>query len=146
MHLLRLALTLAPLRAPPPLLALSPAEQYAQQQAQMRERRQQRIEAEADGGGGGSAEETERLSAFRADAAAFAERHGSHAAVFDRDLYPAAEYDQRNGISRKDGYWAFVGRGEEPPLGFTYGEFPLPLFTKLVDRASEVCGFGDARR
>ena len=28
--------------------------------------------------------------------------------------------------------------GEEPPLDFTYGEFPLPLFGRLVDRACEL--------
>ena len=35
--------------------------------------------------------------------------------------------------------------GEDPPLDATYGEFPLPLFTKLVDRACEIAGVGDDR-
>ena len=31
-----------------------------------------------------------------------------------------------------------VGKGKDAPIDFTYGEFPLPLFSKLVDRACEL--------
>ena len=48
----------------------------------------------------------------------------------------------RNAESRKDGYWPFVGRKEEPPLVYTYGEFPLPFFTRAVDIACAHAGLG----
>ena len=60
-------------------------------------------------------------------------------------LYPAAELSARNAQSRTDGYWPFVGRKEKPPIGLTYGEFPLPFFTALTDRACDLAGLGDER-
>lgn len=56
-------------------------------------------------------------------------------AAFDA-LYPSTEYGVRVQASRKDGYWPYISRKEEPPLENTYGEFPLELFSELVDRAA----------
>jgi len=36
-------------------------------------------------------------------------------------LYPSEGIDQRNALSRTDGYWKFIQRGEDPPMQFTYG-------------------------
>jgi hypothetical protein len=52
-------------------------------------------------------------------------------------LIPPDELEQRNGISRKDGYWPFVYTGDEPPLQNTYGEFDFYFFAELLDRAWE---------
>lgn len=52
-------------------------------------------------------------------------------------LIPPEELEKRNGISRTDGYWAFIRTGEEPPLGLTYGEFDFYFFAELLDRAWE---------
>ena len=79
-----------------------------------------------------------QAAALREEAREFDHAYGPLNARFDRELFPTSEYEQRNGASRKDGYWAYVGKGEEAPLDFTYGEFPLPLFTRLVDRACEL--------
>jgi tRNA G46 methylase TrmB len=51
-------------------------------------------------------------------------------------LYPSVEESARAAASRKDGYWPYVSKKVEPPKEFTYGEFPLPLFGELVDRAA----------
>jgi hypothetical protein len=51
-------------------------------------------------------------------------------------LYPSVEENARAAASRKDGYWPYVSKKVEPPKEFTYGEFPLPLFGELVDRAA----------
>ena len=122
-------------------LALSPSEQFAEQQRQMREARQRRLEAEMEAESGGSPDDPEaaaKKQQFEADLAAFQQEHGKTLGVFNDNLFPPEQYDQRNGVSRKDGYWAFVGKGEDPPLDFTYGEFPLQLFSRLVDRACEL--------
>ena len=68
----------------------------------------------------------------------FHQRFASQLAIFDNHLFPPSDYSMRNAASRKDGYWPFVSRKEEPPLDFTYGEFPLPLFNAAIDRACEV--------
>ena len=53
-------------------------------------------------------------------------------------LYPPADISSRNALSRTDGYWKFIAKGEEPPLHFTYGEFDVSFFTKLLNRAEEL--------
>ena len=124
----------------PVQLALSPAEQYAAQQAEMRARRQRRIEEEA-------AKASEVVDdRAGAELRAFQMCYAEPLAIFEKSLYPAQEYSDRNGISRKDGYWSFVHRNEEPNPDFTYGEFPLPFFHRLIDRACELHGCGDDRR
>jgi hypothetical protein len=52
-------------------------------------------------------------------------------------LIPPDELEQRNAVSRTDGYWPFVRTGEEPPLQLTYGEFDFYFFAELLDRAWE---------
>ena len=126
------------------VLALSASEQYAQQQAELRERRQARLEAEAEAASGeDDPAEMARRAAEQAEREAFEQRFGEQLGVFNRALFPPDQYTARNSESRKDGYWPFTAKGEEPPLDFTYGEFPLPLFAKLVDRACELRGIGD---
>ena len=120
------------------MLALSAREQYAAQQADQRAKRQQRMEAEAGGGAEEDEAEAKKRASFKAEVVAFEQQYSRPLAIFNQDLFPPEQYDQRNGESRKDGYWKFVGKGEEPPIDFTYGEFPLPLFAKLVDRACEL--------
>ena len=64
-------------------------------------------------------------------------------------LYPPVEEFQRIQAARKDGYWPYISKKEEPPTEFTYGEFPLPFFADLVDYATaasaSVCAQGNAR-
>lgn len=83
-------------------------------------------------------------TASSALAADFGVRYRAQLEAFGA-LYPAAELSARNAQSRTDGYWPFVGRKEEPPIGLTYGEFPLPFFTALTDRACDLAGLGDER-
>ena len=64
----------------------------------------------------------------------FEARFATRLASFEK-LFPADELSMRTASSRTDGYWPFVARKEEPPLAFTYGEFPLSQFTEAVDRA-----------
>ena len=70
--------------------------------------------------------------------------HQSQLVAFEK-LFPSSELSMRNAASRKDGYWPFVGRKEEPPLELTYGEFPLPFFSKVMEkaRAHAALGAGD---
>jgi len=42
---------------------------------------------------------------------------------------------ERNGMSRSDGYWAYIREGQEPPQSLTYGEFDIFFFAELLDRA-----------
>lgn len=53
------------------------------------------------------------------------------------ELYPPAGLEQRNAASRTDGYWPFIQKGEDPPQQLTYGEFDLPFFATLLDKAHE---------
>ena len=53
-------------------------------------------------------------------------------------LFPTAETEVRNSASRTDGYWKYVQHNKEPPLEFTYGEFPLDSFARVVDRAFDI--------
>jgi SAM-dependent methyltransferase len=118
-------------------LALSPTEQFKLQQEEMRTRRQRRVEAELEAAKPDEAV-LQKRAALQADVHEFERAYSRPLSIFNNQLFPPAEYEQRNGQSRKDGYWSFVGKGEEAPLEFTYGEFPLQLFSKLVDRACEL--------
>jgi SAM-dependent methyltransferase len=60
-------------------------------------------------------------------------------------LIPPEELEQRNAISRTDGYWPFIRTGQEPKLALTYGEFDFTFFAELLDRAWEhYCDSKDA--
>jgi hypothetical protein len=50
-------------------------------------------------------------------------------------LFPPNELDERNALSRSDGYWPFVQKGKDAPKHFTYGEFDFFFFAQLLDRA-----------
>ena len=50
-------------------------------------------------------------------------------------LFPPQDLSLRNAASRRDGYWEFISKGEEPPQQFTYGEFDFYFFGELLDRA-----------
>ena len=65
--------------------------------------------------------------------------------AFER-IFPADELQLRNAASRTDGYWPFVSQKKTPPQVLTYGEFPLPLFTELLDRGCALAGIGDERQ
>ncbi|GKZ00424.1 hypothetical protein MPSEU_000995200 [Mayamaea pseudoterrestris] len=66
----------------------------------------------------------------------------SHAGVYYNDvlagihnLYPPTDLERRNALSRTDGYWPFIQKGEDPPLQLTYGEFDFYFFAQLLDKA-----------
>jgi hypothetical protein len=51
-------------------------------------------------------------------------------------LYPTQELDQRNAVSRTDGYWRYIQNGiMEPPIDLTYGEFDFYFFAQLLDHS-----------
>lgn len=50
-------------------------------------------------------------------------------------VYPPRELSNRSAISRTDGYWKYVARGERPPSEFTYGEFDDDFFGILLDKS-----------
>jgi len=50
-------------------------------------------------------------------------------------LVPPEQLEQRNAVSRTDGYWPYIRAGQEPPLQCTYGEFDFFFFASLLDRA-----------
>ena len=52
-----------------------------------------------------------------------------------KELYPPHDLSKRNSISRSDGYWSYIEKGEEAPQHFTYGEFDFLFFCELLDRA-----------
>ena len=80
-------------------------------------------------------------------AAAGSTRLNSLIAAFDNRLYPVADMELRNAVSRTDGYWPYVAQKHEPPPALTYGEFPLPFFAQLLDCACAVAGLDqEARR
>lgn len=66
------------------------------------------------------------------------QRYASQLKLFDNELFAADDYEQRNAASRTDGYWSYVAKGEDPPLENTYGEFPLPLFSAVVERGLQL--------
>lgn len=72
----------------------------------------------------------------------FHERYGAELAAFE-SLYSADGLQLRNAASRTDGYWPYVSNKEEPPIDYTYGEFPLAFFTKVVDRACAIAQITD---
>lgn len=51
-------------------------------------------------------------------------------------LYPPTDLEKRNAISRTDGYWSYVNQGKQPPKELAYGEFEIPFFAELLDRAA----------
>lgn len=51
-------------------------------------------------------------------------------------LYPTSGLDQRIALSRKDGYWPFIQKGEDPPQEFVYGEFDIGFFAQVLDHAA----------
>jgi hypothetical protein len=53
-------------------------------------------------------------------------------------LFSPQDLDRRNALSRTDGYWPFIQKGEDPPQQFTYGEFDFYFFAQLLDRAHEI--------
>jgi hypothetical protein len=57
-------------------------------------------------------------------------------------IFPPEGLDQRTALSRKDGYWPFIHRGEEVPNEFVYGEFDVYFFAQVLDRA-QVLVFGE---
>jgi hypothetical protein len=61
----------------------------------------------------------------------------SHQQVVDGiDLIlPPEGLDQRVALSRKDGYWPYITKGDEPPQEFVYGEFDAMFFAHVLDRA-----------
>jgi hypothetical protein len=130
-----------PLRAPITAMALTASEQYAEQLLERRHDRQ--AEAESDRASDAVAT-AHRAAALRTEAQQVEARYADALEAFDGYLYPPSEYGARNGASRTDGYWPYVSKGEEPPLA--YGEFPLPLFSRLVDRACALAGLGEKER
>ena len=49
-------------------------------------------------------------------------------------LYPPDTLEERNAVSRTDGYWPYIQKGDDPPLQYTYGEFDVIFFAQLLDR------------
>jgi len=60
-------------------------------------------------------------------------------------LYPPDELSARNAISRTDGYWKYISKGEEPPPTLTYGEFDFLFFSDLIDKAIVLHDGGEGR-
>ena len=52
-------------------------------------------------------------------------------------LFPPEALAQRNALSRQDGYWPYIHRGDDPPMPLAYGEFDFYFFAELLDRASK---------
>jgi hypothetical protein len=53
-------------------------------------------------------------------------------------VLPPEGLDQRFALSRKDGYWPYITKGDEPPQEFVYGEFDTMFFARVLDRAHEL--------
>jgi hypothetical protein len=49
--------------------------------------------------------------------------------------YPTAQWQQRNAVSRTDGYWPYLQQGRDPPAANTYGEFDFYSFAQLLEVA-----------
>ena len=75
----------------------------------------------------------------------FEQQYAKQLEVFDCSLFPVEDYSMRNAASRKDGYWPYVSRKEEPPSDLVYGEFPLPFFHRVLQRACVHAGIGADR-
>ncbi|KAG7341491.1 histone methylation protein [Nitzschia inconspicua] len=52
------------------------------------------------------------------------------------NMYPSTALDQRIALSRKDGYWPYIQKGEDPPQALVYGEFDLQFFGEILERAA----------
>jgi hypothetical protein len=48
-------------------------------------------------------------------------------------VYPPKALQQRNAVSRTDGYWSYVNDGKDPPQHLTYGEFDFYFFAHLLE-------------
>ena len=57
--------------------------------------------------------EEQKKAVLAAAVTEFENQYARPLSIFNSDLFPESEYDQRNGQSRKDGYWKYVGKGEE---------------------------------
>ena len=44
----------------------------------------------------------------------------------------------RNALSRTDGYWSYISKGEEPDQGLTYGEFDFLFFADLIEKGLQM--------
>jgi hypothetical protein len=53
-------------------------------------------------------------------------------------LFPPEGLEQRIALSRKDGYWPYISKGEEPPKEFVYGEFDIYLLEQSLERARDL--------
>ena len=53
-------------------------------------------------------------------------------------LFPPDDLNQRTALSRKDGYWPFIQKGEDPPKEFVYGEFDILFFAQILDHGLEM--------
>ncbi|GMI47406.1 hypothetical protein TrCOL_g3667 [Triparma columacea] len=50
-------------------------------------------------------------------------------------IFNPDDVETRNAASRTSGYWRYVQKGKEPPLEFTYGEFPISSFERVIKSA-----------
>ena len=74
------------------------------------------------------------------------EEYDKHVEIVEKGLnniYPPFELEERNSLSRKDGYWKYINRGENPPEFATYGEFDIPFFYKLLELSATHFMFED---
>lgn len=76
----------------------------------------------------------------------FEEKYAKQLEAFDNGLFSADGYEMRNAASRKDGYWPYVSRKEKPPTALVYGEFPLPFFHRVLERACMHGGYLDGNQ
>ena len=76
----------------------------------------------------------------------FEEKYATQLDAFDHGLFPTEDYEMRNAASRKDGYWPYVSRKEKPPTALVYGEFPLPFFHRVLERACIHGGYRDGNQ
>jgi hypothetical protein len=51
--------------------------------------------------------------------------------------YPPESLQERNAVSRSDGYWPYHKQGIDPPKAYTYGEFDFYSFAKLLEVAKQ---------
>ena len=59
------------------------------------------------------------LAACAALSSPLARRFAKQLQAFEHHLFPPADLELRNAVSRKDGYWPFVAAKEEPPTQLT---------------------------
>jgi hypothetical protein len=51
--------------------------------------------------------------------------------------YPPEALQERNAVSRSDGYWPYHKQGIDPPPAYTYGEFDFYSFAQLLEVAKQ---------